>query len=102
MKNISKQFDFTAPLLVLLSLAKCQDLTPDSFMRNYIDLRTCDWNQRMCRTDSFINSDIEVVKESHDIKCVKIVDLDGNLGYDFCNPQHRTHSWYEDFCLVKG
>lgn len=89
--------------LVLFSLSVCQDFTPDSFMRNYIDLRTCNWNQRMCGTDSFGNSDIEVVEKSHRIKCVADYDLDENLrGYEACNPLHRSHSWYKDFCLDKG
>lgn len=103
METFIKQIWFTVLLLVLPNLTVCQDFTPDSFMRNYIDLRSCDWDQRMCGTESFLKSDIEVVKQSHQNKCVKDLDLDGNLrGYDVCNPQHRSRSWYKNFCLVKG
>ena len=90
-------------MLTSNTVVATQELKPQIFSDNYIDLNSCDFSQPMCNHDSFKNSGLDTIKKLHELKCVRNTDMDGNFrGYDACNPQHMSPAWYRDKCLNKS
>ena len=64
---------FAAFILLYIMLAvdtvvATQELTPQIFSDNYIDLSSCDFSQPMCNHDSFKNSGLDTIKKLHELK----------------------------------
>ena len=96
---------FILPCIMLAvdTVVATQELTPQIFSDNYIDLNTCDWNQAMCNHHTFISSGLVLIKKLHELKCVRNIDMDGNYrGYDACSPKHLSPAWYQDKCLNRS
>lgn len=87
----------------LTTLTPLTPLTPDSFRQSYIDITECHWSYEMCNSESFINSNLDIVKDGLAQNCRNIYDHQGDIvGMEPCHPDQRSRAWFNNECIKKG